>query len=156
MKKSNQNVFSFGTLLPIALIAGTLDGLAAVIFLAKMNFVGVFQYIASAILGKAAYTGGIKTVLLGLILHYFIAFSFTFFFALVTNRISALRENVLLSGIIYGVFIWTVMNLLVVPLTQIPQSPIHLEKAIINAIILIICIGLPISYLTARSLRFQS
>lgn len=156
MKKSDQNVFSFGPLLPIALIAGTLDGLAAVIFLAKMNFVGVFQYIASAILGKAAYTGGIKTVLLGLILHYFIAFSFTFFFALLTTRISALRKNILLSGIIYGIFVWTVMNLLVVPLTQIPQSPIHLEKAIINAVILIFCIGLPISYLTARSLRFQS
>jgi len=153
MKNSNQNVFSFGNLLAIALIAGTLDGLAAVIFLAKMNFVGVFQYIASAILGKAAYTGGIKTALMGLILHYFIAFSFTFFFVLVTNKISALRKNVLLSGIIYGIFVWAVMNLLVVPLTQIPQSPIHLEKAIINAIILIFCIGLPISYLTAHKLR---
>lgn len=156
MKKSNQNVFTFGNLLPIALIAGTLDGLAAVIFLAKMNFVGVFQYIASAILGKAAYTGGIKTVLLGLILHYFIAFSFTFFFALITNRISALRRNILLSGVIYGIFVWTVMNLLVVPLTKIPPTPFHVEKALINAIILIFCIGLPISYLTARSLRFQS
>lgn len=156
MKNANQNIFSFGNLLSIGLVAGTLDGLAAVIFLAKMNFVRVFQYIASAILGKAAYAGGAKTVLLGLILHYFIAFSFTFFFALLTTWISALRKNVLISGVIYGIFVWTVMNLLVVPLTKIPPTPFHVEKALINAIILIFCIGLPVSYLTARSLRFQS
>ncbi|QIL39879.1 DUF1440 domain-containing protein [Pedobacter sp. HDW13] len=156
MKKANQNVISFGNLLSTALIAGTLDGLAAVIFLAKMNFSGVFQYISSAIMGKAAYAGGIKTVLIGLVLHYFITFSFTVFFVLVSNKISALSKNILLSGIIYGIFVWAVMNLLIVPLTQIPESPIHLEKAIINTIILIFCIGLPISYLTARSLRFQS
>jgi len=153
MKKSNQNVSSFSTLLPIALIAGTLDGLAAVIFLAKMNFAGVFQYIASAILGKAAYTGGVKTVLLGLALHYFIACCFTLFFSLVTRKTIILRKNILLSALIYGIFVWAVMNLLIVPLTKIPPTPFHAEKALINAIILIFCIGLPVSYLTARQLK---
>ena len=153
MEKSDQNTISFRSLLPIALIAGTLDGLAAVIFLGKMNFVGVFQYVASAILGKAAYTGGIKNALFGLALHYFIAFSFTLFFAFISNRTLVLRKNVLLSAIIYGLFVWTVMNLLIVPLTKIPASPFHYERAILNAIILVFCIGTPISYLTARKLR---
>lgn len=153
MEKSNQNTISFNNLLPIALIAGTLDGLAAVIFLGKMNFIGVFQYIASAILGKEAYQGGIKTALFGLALHYFIAFSFTVFFAFISNRTLVLRKNILLSAVTYGLFVWAVMNLLIVPLTKIPAAPFHYERAILNAVILIFCIATPISYLTARKLK---
>lgn len=150
MENSNQNTFSLQKVLLITLIAGTLDGLAAVIFLAKMNFTGVFQYIASAILGKEAFSGGIKTALIGLVLHYIIAFSFTLFYMFTASKIALLKQHFILSGIIYGLLVWTVMNLIIVPLTKIPQAPFHAEKVILNAVILIFCIGLPISYLTAR------
>lgn len=149
MENSNQNTFSFKKVFLIAFIAGTLDGLAAVIFLAKMNFTGVFQYIASAILGKDAL-GGIKTVIIGLALHYFIAFSFTLFYTFAATKITLLKRHFILPGIVYGLLVWTVMNLIIVPLTKIPHAPFHAEKAILNAVILIFCIGLPISYLTAR------
>ncbi|GGH09671.1 DUF1440 domain-containing protein [Pedobacter zeae] len=152
MEKSNQASFSLRKVLLITLIAGTLDGLAAVIFLAKMNFSGVFQYIASAILGSTAFTGGIKMVLIGLALHYFIAFSFTLFYTFAATKIALLKQHFILSGILYGLLVWTVMNLIIVPLTKIPAVPFHYEKAILNAIILVFCIGLPISYLTARKI----
>jgi hypothetical protein len=150
MEKSNQMPFSFKKVLLTALVAGTLDGLAAVIFLGKMNFIGVFQYIASAIFGTEAFAGGIKTALIGLVLHYFIAFSFTLVFTIVSTKTPVLRKNIVLSGIIYGIVVWTIMTLLVVPLTKIPAAPFNYERAILNAVILIFCIGLPISYLTAR------
>ncbi|RBQ05283.1 DUF1440 domain-containing protein [Pedobacter miscanthi] len=150
MENSNQTSFSIKKVLLIALIASTLDGLAAVIFLAKMNFTGVFQYIASAILGKDAFSGGIKTALIGLALHYFIAFSFTLFYTFAATKITLLKRHFILPGIIYGLLVWAVMNLIIVPLTKIPHAPFHAEKAILNAVILIFCIGLPISYLTAR------
>ncbi|WP_316843232.1 hypothetical protein [Pedobacter psychrodurus] len=150
MEKSNQTPFSIKRILLTTLIAGTLDGLAAVIFLGKMNFMGVFQYIASAIFGKEAFTGGIETALIGLALHYFIAFSFTLVFAIASTKTSVLRQHIILSGIIYGIVVWAIMNLLVVPLTKIPGVPFNYERAILNAVILIFCIGLPISYLTAR------
>jgi len=152
MEKSNQTPFSIKKLLFTALVAGTLDGLAAVIFLGKMNFMGVFQYIASAIFGKEAFAGGIETALIGLALHYFIAFSFTLVFTIASTKTSMLRQNIILSGIIYGVVVWSIMNLLIVPLTKIPAAPFNYERAILNAVILIFCIGLPISYLTARKL----
>jgi uncharacterized membrane protein YagU involved in acid resistance len=150
MEKSNQMPFSFKKVLLTALVAGTLDGLAAVIFLGKMNFMGVFQYIASAIFGTEAFAGGIKTALIGLVLHYFIAFSFTLVFIIASTKTPVLRKNIVLSGIIYGIVVWTIMTLLVVPLTKIPAAPFNYERAILNAVILIFCIGLPISYLTAR------
>jgi hypothetical protein len=150
MEKSNQMPFSFKKVLLTALVAGTLDGLAAVIFLGKMNFMGVFQYIASAIFGTEAFAGGIKTALIGLVLHYFIAFSFTLVFTIASTKTPVLRKNIVLSGIIYGIVVWTIMTLLVVPLTKIPAAPFNYERAILNAVILIFCIGLPISYLTAR------
>jgi len=153
MEKSNQTTFSLKKVLLITLIAGILDGLAAVIFLGKMNFTGVFQYIASAILGKAAFAGGIKTVLIGLALHYIIAFGFTIFYTFASTKIALLKQHFILSGVIYGLLVWAVMNLIIVPLTKIPAAPFHYEKAILNAIILIFCIGLPISYLTARKIN---
>ncbi|MDQ0641646.1 putative membrane protein YagU involved in acid resistance [Pedobacter sp. W3I1] len=150
MEKSNQMPFSFKKVLLTTLVAGTLDGLAAVIFLGKMNFMGVFQYIASAIFGTKAFAGGIKTALIGLVLHYFIAFSFTLVFTIASTKTPVLRKNIILSGIIYGIVVWTIMTLLIVPLTKIPAVPFNYERAILNAVILIFCIGLPISYLTAR------
>jgi len=150
MEKSNQTPFSIKNILLTTLVAGTLDGLAAVVFLGKMNFLAVFQYIASAIFGKEAYSGGIKTALIGLVLHYIIAFSFTAFFAFISGKMALLRKNILLSALIYGIFVWAIMNLLIVPLTKIPSHPFNPEKAILNAVILIFCIGLPIAYLTAR------
>lgn len=150
MEKSNQTPFSFKQVLLIALVAGTLDGLAAVIFLGKMNFTGVFQYISSAIIGPEAFAGGIKTALIGLVLHYFIAFSFTLVFTIASTKTPILRKNVILSGILYGIVVWTIMTLLIVPLTKIPAAPFNYERAILNVVILIFCIGLPISYLTAR------
>jgi len=151
MEKSNQTIFSFKQVLLIALIAGTLDGLAAIIFLGKMNFTGVFQYIASAVLGAEAFAGGIKTAFIGLAFHYFIAFCFTLIFAIASTKTPALRKNIIVSGIIYGIVVWTIMTFLIVPLTKIPAAPFHYERAILNAVILIFCIGLPISYLTARN-----
>jgi predicted neutral ceramidase superfamily lipid hydrolase len=150
MKKSNQTPFSIKKIFFTTLVAGTLDGLTAVIFLGKMNFMGVFQYIASAIFGKEAFAGGIETALIGLALHYFIAFSFTLVFTIASTKTSALKQNIILSGIIYGIIVWTIMTLLIVPLTKIPAAPFNYEQAILNVVILIFCIGLPISYLTAR------
>jgi len=152
MEKSNQASFSLRKVLLITLIAGTLDGLAAVIFLAKMNFSAVFKYIASAILGSPAFTGGVKIILTGVALHYFIAFSFTLFYTFAATKIALLKQHFILSGAIYGLVVWTVMNLIVVPLTKIPAVPFHYERAIINMVILVFCIGLPISYLTARKI----
>ena len=134
------------------LIAGTLDILAASIYFfikTGNNPSVILKYISSAIFGKAAFDGGNIMVITGLILHYLIAFIFTIFFFLVFSRIKGLSKNNILAGILYGIFIWVIMNLIVIPLSNIPNRPINIVNAIINLIILIVCVGIPVSFLAS-------
>jgi hypothetical protein len=136
-------------LIKAGLIVGTLDILAAFIqffIQTKGNPLIILKYIASGLLGKEAYSGGDTVILLGLILHYFIAFSFTIFFFWLFPRIKILSGSKIITGIIYGIFIWAVMNLIVVPLSNIPARPFNIVNAIINALILIVCMGIPLSF----------
>jgi len=59
-----------------------------------------------------------------------------------------LSRNRILTGIAYGIFIWCIMNFLVLPLSNIP-SPItyKVSKVIKATLILIVMIGLPLSFI---------
>ena len=136
------------------MIIGTLDILAAFIYyyLASGNkdvFV-ILRYIASAVFGKAALTGGVRMSIAGLIFHYLIAFAFTIFFFWIFPRLKLLSRNILLAGMVYGLFTWAIMNLVVVPLSKIGTRPSNLLNASTNALILIVCIGIPLAYLANR------
>ena len=137
-------------ILTVAFIAGTLDGASAVIILANFKFAATFKYIASAVFGKAAYSGGTEMILAGIFFHYLIAFSFTLFYAFAATKVRFLSANKVVSGILYGLFVWAIMNLIVVPATRIPGSDFNLQRALVNAVILVFCIGLPISLLISR------
>ena len=134
-------------------IVGTLDILSAFIYYfikTGKNPLNILLFIASGLFGKEAFTGGNMMMMLGLILHYFIAFAFTIFFFWIFPRIKGFANNKLLTGIVYGIFIWVVMNLAVVPLSNISSRPFDVTNAIINVVILIVCIGIPLSYLASR------
>lgn len=135
-------------LLLIGLLAGLLDGISAVVFLAKMNFGIVFKFIASGIFGKSAFEGGTGMVLLGIVLHFLIAITFTFFFYFTFNRFDVLKNNKIIRGLIYGAFIWTVMNIIVLQLSNTPQNPLTFIGIAKGMSILMVCVGLPISLLT--------
>jgi len=133
-------------ILKTGLIAGTMDGAAAVIILAKMNFTGVFQYVASGAFGKGAFEGGAAMTIAGVAFHYFNAFAFTIFYFVMLPFVPFLRGRLIISTVVYGVFVWCVMNLLVVPMSNVNMAPFNLSRALLNMVILIFCIGLPISY----------
>src|SRR5499426_4625272 len=67
---------AFNAILYGGLAVGVLDGLAAVILTVYFgrSVSGMFQYIASGLIGRASYEGGWATVLLGVALHFLIAF----------------------------------------------------------------------------------
>lgn len=141
-------------LLKAGLLVGTLDITSAFIYYfirtGQPTVLNVLNYVASGLFGKAALTGGIGMQLAGLLLHYCIAFSFTIFFFWLFSRVKILSENRLLTGIGYGIFIWLVMNLIVVPSSKIGTRPFVLLNALINVLILIICIGIPLSFMATR------
>jgi hypothetical protein len=138
-------------ILQAGLIAGTLDILSAFIYYyiksGKTNFLVIFKFIASAIFGKAAGEGGTGMILAGFILHYAIAFAFTIFFFWLYPKMNVMSKNRFVTAIVYGLFVWSVMNLIVVPLSNTVHRQFKIEGALINMGILIICIGLPLSFM---------
>lgn len=136
------------------LIAGALDIVAAFLnfyFKTGKNPTIVLKYIASAIFGKEAMTGGIEMILTGLLLHFIIAFIFTLFFSVIYKMLWSWFKNTILIAILYGIFVWIVMNLAIVPLSKASQIPFSWSGAITNVVILIVCIGLPLSYLFRKN-----
>lgn len=132
----------------VGLLAGTLDILAACLqaYIARsISAETVLRFIASGAFGKPAFTGGWEMPLTGLLFHYIIAYSFTILFFLLYPSIKLMRKSLVLTAIVYGIFIFVVMNLLVLPLTKITRTPIQLDKAAIATCILIVAIGFPLS-----------
>jgi len=75
------------TILLAGLVAGLLDGIAAVVFLGKMNYSGVFKFVASGLFGKNAFAGGAEMVIYGIIIHLLIAMAFAFFIILFFRKL---------------------------------------------------------------------
>ena len=137
------------------LLAGTLDIATAVLYYvgpSSARAARLLKGIASGVLGARAFDGGAATALLGLALHYLVALIWTVVFVVAIRSFGALRRHLVVSGIAYGVIVWLVMNLVVLPLSNVTRGPFELRAAVIAAIILILCIGLPISLVIGRYL----
>ncbi len=135
------------------LIAGTLDILSAFIYVYIKNGVfvplNILKFITSGLFGPAASTGENGMAIAGLIIHYSIALIFTIIFFWLYPKIKIAQKNKILTGIVYGFFVWIVMNLLVLPFTRIPHRPFDIINALINIGILMLCIGQPISFVAS-------
>ena len=140
------------------LIAGALDltGACVVSYLrAGVKPERVMQSVASGLLGSAAYSGGAKTAALGVVLHFFIATIWTVVFYVASRNWRFLLEQPILSGLVYGVIVWTFMNFVVLPLSAFPPSrtPPTLSGRLIGLLIIMFCIGLPIAMIVRRFSR---
>lgn len=141
---------SLKTILLAGLVAGILDAAAAVIILGKLNFTGVWKYVASGYFGNEAFTSGNKMVFYGLIFHFCIALFWAAVFYLMFSKLPLFRAKPVLGGLLFGVLIWLTMAFLVLPNTNVPKSAFNLTAAIKNQTILMVCVGLPISMITNR------
>lgn len=131
-----------------ALLAGTLDGLAASIHYILndgSNPLNVFRFVASGVFGNTALTGELGMALLGILFHYIIASIWVCLFFWLYPRVKPIWANKYISGIVYGIIVWLLMNLIVVPLSNTPPLSSSLLQYFIGMLIIIIAIGLPIS-----------
>ncbi|MES2004441.1 MAG: hypothetical protein V4450_07960 [Bacteroidota bacterium] len=140
-------------LLTAGLVTGTLDIITACTYYSIRtgnNPVKVLKFVASGLFGKEALSGGAIYAFWGLLFHYLIAFTFAFFFFWIYPKWKGLAFNKWITALGYGLFVWLVMNLAVVPLSQTPKGPFQLTQAIIGAAILICMIGLPNTLITGK------
>jgi hypothetical protein len=142
----------------VTLIAGSLDIIAACLqaWLAKGTKPEiVLKYIASAVFGKDAFSGGTGMILSGLLFHFIIALACTLVYFLLYPKIKLLHRNIFFSSLLIAIIAWTVTTRLIIPLSQIKQPPFDLTKALIAVSILYVCIGLPVSYFAKRFYSVQ-
>jgi len=142
------------TILLAWLTAGCLDLLAAItvysLIMQRVTTTRLLQGIARGALGNSAYEGGTATALAGVGFHFLIAFCFTIFYFFIFPYIPFLKKQRIISGLLYGIFVWCVMNLAVLPLLNIANIPTKWDSITRGAVILMFCIGLPISLIVGR------
>ena len=136
-------------ILRTGLLAGVLDGSAAVVvYLIRGGKTPerIYNYIASGVFGPAAMTGGTPMVFAGIGLHLMIAMGWTVLFFLAARQFVVLRRHAIAAAVGYGIFVWIMMNKVVLPLSRV-QMPATTtwNSIIVGALVLVACIGFPIS-----------
>lgn len=137
-----------------AAIVAVLDILYAILLYAIILHVStptrVFQSIAAGLLGKASYQGGAATVVLGGTLHFLIAYIWTVIWVILVQGSSKLRglvrerSGAIMVGLLYGGFVHVMMNLVVIPLSQIHRMTDFDWDFWLNLVQQGVMVGLPI------------
>jgi uncharacterized membrane protein YagU involved in acid resistance len=109
------------------------------------------QYIASGVLGEAAFAGGLATSLLGVLFHYLIAFVVAGVFIVSAARIPLLRRNIIVGSLLYGIAVYFVMEMIVVPLSATPEVVRTQFEIIELTVEHALLIGLPLGLLVRRN-----
>jgi uncharacterized membrane protein YagU involved in acid resistance len=134
------------------LIAGTLDLTAAFVTNGWRGLgpLRILQSIASGLLGADAFKGGFAIALLGVLLHFLIAFIAAAVYYVLSRKFKFLVQQAALSGLLYGIAVYWFMNLVVLPLSFVPFKISQRPALLITGLIVhMLCVGLPIA-LTVR------
>jgi uncharacterized membrane protein YagU involved in acid resistance len=139
------------------LIAGALDITYAFVLWwlrAEVTPTRILQSVASGLLGKASYDGGVGTAALGAFLHFFNALVIAAIFVGASRVWPALARRATLFGPLYGIGAYLVMNYVVLPLSAFPQrqggpAPVVWITGVLTHMFLI---GLPIALAAKRAL----
>ena len=150
---------AFNTIVYGGLMVGILDMLFAFTFYGLIlgaRPLRIFQSVAAGLLGRtAAFEGGVRTFLLGILLHFVVACCIATVYYVASLILPVLIRHPVISGLMYGMIAYLGMNYLVVPLSAIGrrsaplQIPIFLTEIIGHAFL----VGLPLGLLARRSAR---
>ena len=137
------------------LTCGAMDISAALVVYGLMGSkpLRLLQGIAGGILGPRTYSGGTSTALLGLALHFVIAFGAATVFFLASRFVPLLLNYAVVSGVLYGIAVYFFMNRVVVQLSAATKFPFSIKMMLIGVIIHIFCVGIPISLSIRRYAR---
>src|SRR5438552_304158 len=99
------------------LVAGTLDILSAAVYtwIAGGTAAGMLRSVAGAVWPAAKQTG-LAGSAAGLALHFAIMAVMAAFFVIAADRVPVLKARWVIARIAYGIGLWAVMNLVVLPL----------------------------------------
>jgi hypothetical protein len=116
--------FAVSHLAAAGLLTGMVDGTWAIVLtlIYGRSLTRLWQGIAATAFGDRMFDGGAPTVLLGVLMHFGVAFAWSALFLLLVTRSAWLRSvldspyGVLEVAAVYGPMIWIVMSVVVIPL----------------------------------------
>ena len=122
---SRLDASALGKLARAGLLTGVTDGLFSSVLAVEFydsTVARLFQGVASTLIGPEAIGGGWRPVLLGLLMHFGVAFGWSAVFLLLVMRSARIRrlltapKGVVQVALLYGPLVWIVMSLAVIPL----------------------------------------
>jgi hypothetical protein len=129
------------------LVAGGMDLISAFLTFGA----GVPRAIAAGLIGLQAFHGGTAVYALGVALQFFIAVSAAAIYYAASRRLYFLTEHFIVCGLFYGIAVFLVMNLIVLPLSALhAKGPFTLAALIQGLLVHMFLIGLPISFSVRR------
>jgi len=134
------------------LLAILIGGLTAGAFDLTSAFItygwGVPRAIASGLLGARSFQGGVASWILGVFLHFVIALAAATVYCLASRKLDFLKYHFFVCGLFYGIAVFLVMNLVVLPLSALPfkVGPFTVRALIQGLLVHMFLIGLPISF----------
>ena len=136
------------------LVCGTLDILLAILLTLwrGREIVGMLRFVASGPFPQATEWGGAGSVA-GLAVHYSLMAIMVATFVVAARAMPALIEKPLLSGLVYGLITYVVMNLIVVPLrfpAAWPPKALSIGTQLFAHIVLV---GWPLAYIARAFMR---
>jgi uncharacterized membrane protein YagU involved in acid resistance len=142
------------------LTGGTLGGLLDILFaITFAAFRGMpperlLQVVASGALGQAAFASGTGAAAFGLACHFALSFVWMAIFFYAARRMPALAGKPLLSAVAYGLLVFLIMRLAVLPLSAFPR-PVTFNAFSWGMDLLshVFLFSLPMVWATRRALR---
>jgi hypothetical protein len=130
-------------------IAGALDITYAMVAntMRGSNWIRTLQSVASGLLGRDAFAGGLPTAALGLGLHFVNAFLIATVYYAASRKLTLLTQRAALCGLLYGAVVYLVMSRVVVPLSA---APFTIPLRLVDLAVHMFFIGLPIALAVRR------
>lgn len=150
-------------LVQAGLLTAISDGLFATVsaVLSGSTVTRLWQSVSSTLLGPSAFERGIESAMIGVLMHFGVAFGWSAVFLgllALWPRLRALLASPygpVKVAAVYGPFIWLVMSLAVIPLL-VQRPPTITYRWWVQLIGHFPFVGLPIAWSFARSLRTRS
>jgi uncharacterized membrane protein YagU involved in acid resistance len=135
------------------LVVGVLDLLDAIVFFGLRNGVPpvrIFQSIAAGVQGRAAFSGGVPSAAVGILLHFFIALVIVGVYLVASRSLPVLIRHWIVCGILYGIAAYFFMNYVVIPLSATARGAFVWPVFVNGLAIHMFGVGLPAAWFATR------
>lgn len=130
-------------------VAGTLD-IGAAALIGWIDPLIVLRAVASGLLGKAAFSGGVSVSALGMVLQWMMSLVIAAIYVIASTRIPSLTRRWIPASLGYGVVVFFVMNYVVMPLSQAPFKTNTTARSFILNLLAMLLFGLIVGFFAQR------